>query len=143
MHRKCLDIATCEFAYNAASVREFSALSGGAVARHRAAVYGELRGAKKMRAATLAAVLLLASCAHTSAVQDVGNGMHSVTGTAAWGGYTGSHEENIEQANEFCAKSSQQAVIESFEDKPGVGPKGEHTSTMMFACGARPVLQYQ
>lgn len=96
-----------------------------------------------MRAATLAAILLLVSCAHTNAVQDVGNGMHSVTNTAAWGGYTGSHEENIEHANEFCRKSGQQAVIESFEDKPGVDPKGEQTSTMVFACAARPVLQYQ
>jgi hypothetical protein len=105
-----------------------------------------VQGAKKrfgMRAATLATVLLLVSCAHSNAVRDAGNGMHAVTNTAAWGGYTGSHEENIEQANDFCRKSSQQAVIESFDDKPGVGPKGEHTSTMVFACAAPPVLQYQ
>jgi hypothetical protein len=95
-----------------------------------------------MRAATLATVLLAAGCTHTE-VRDAGNGMHSVTDTAAWGGYTGSHEENIEQANDFCAKSGQQAVIESFEDKPGVDPKGRQTSTLVFGCGARPVLQYQ
>ena len=95
-----------------------------------------------MRVATLAASLLLASCAHHD-VQDAGNGMHSVTDSASWGGYTGSHEENIEQANSFCRKSGQQAVIESFEDKPGVGPKGQQTSTMVFGCGAPPTLQYQ
>jgi hypothetical protein len=95
-----------------------------------------------MRALTLATVLLVAGCSHTD-VRDAGNGMHAVTDTAAWGGYTGSHEENIEQANDFCDKSGQQAVIESFDDKPGVGPKGQQTSTLVFACGARPVLQYQ
>jgi len=96
-----------------------------------------------MRAAILAAVVLSAGCTHASDVRDVGNGMHSVTGTAAWGGYTGSHEENIEQANDFCRKTSQQAVIESFDDKPGADAKGDHTSTMVFTCAARPALQYQ
>ena len=95
-----------------------------------------------MRMATLAAVLLLGSCSHSD-VRDAGNGMHSVTDTAAWGGYTGSHEENIEQANDFCAKTGEQAVIGSFEDKPGTGPKGQETSTMLFSCGARPQLQYR
>jgi metal-dependent hydrolase (beta-lactamase superfamily II) len=95
-----------------------------------------------MKAATLATILLVAGCSH-SEVRDAGNGMHAVTDTAAWGGYTGSHEENIEQANAFCARSGQQAVIESFQDNPGVGPKGQETSTMVFGCGARPVLNYQ
>jgi hypothetical protein len=95
-----------------------------------------------MRMATVATVLLLASCAHDD-VRDTGNGTHSVSGTAAWGGYTGSHEENIEQANSFCSKSGQQAVIASFEDQPGIGPKGQRTSTMVFSCAARPALQYQ
>jgi hypothetical protein len=95
-----------------------------------------------MRAPTLATVLLLGSCTHAE-VRDAGNGMHSVTDTAAWGGYTGSHEENIAQANDFCGKSGLQAVIETFDDKPGVGAKGEQTSTMVFTCAARPVLHYQ
>ena len=95
-----------------------------------------------MRVATLATILLAVGCSHAD-VRDAGNGMHSVTGTAAWGGYTGSHEENIEQANDFCSKSGQQAVIESFEDKPGIGPKGQQSSTMVFACAARPALQYR
>jgi hypothetical protein len=95
-----------------------------------------------MRAATLATILLVAGCSHSD-VRDAGNGKHAVTDTAAWGGYTGSHEENIEQANDFCAKSGQQAVIESFEDIARVGPKGQQTSTMVFACAAPPVLKYQ
>lgn len=93
-----------------------------------------------MKTAMLAGVLLLAGCAHTSHVQDLGNGLHAVTASANLGGYTGSREETIAQANDFCAKSDQMAAIESFEDKPGVSPKGE-TSTLSFRCTARPVLQ--
>ena len=94
-----------------------------------------------MKTAILGSVLLLAGCAHTSPVQDAGNGMHSVTASANWGGYTGSREETIAQANDFCAKSGQTAAIQGFEDKPGVSPKGEQTSTLTFSCTARPVLQ--
>jgi len=94
-----------------------------------------------MKSVTLTIVLLLAGCAHTSQVQDLGNGMHAVTASANLGGYTGSHEETISQANDFCDKTGQTAAIESFEDKPGVSPKGEQTSTLNFRCTARPVLQ--
>jgi len=94
-----------------------------------------------MKSVIVISVRLLAGCAHTSQVQDLGNGMHAVTASANWGGYTGSREETIAQANEFCDKSGQTAAIESFEDKPGVSPKGEQTSTLNFRCTARPVLQ--
>jgi hypothetical protein len=94
-----------------------------------------------MKTAILGGVLLLAGCAHTSQVEDNGNGTHSVTASANLGGYTGSREETIAQANDFCAKSGQMAGIESFADKPGVSPKGEQTSTLTFTCKARPVLQ--
>ena len=94
-----------------------------------------------MKTAILGSVLLLAGCAHTSPVHDVGNGMHSVTASANWGGYTGSREETIAQANDFCGQSGQMAAIENFEDHPGVTPKGEQTSTHSFKCVARPVLQ--
>jgi len=96
-----------------------------------------------LRALILAtAFLLLAGCSRPN-VQDTGNGQHLVTGTAASGGYTGSREEAIEQANEYCEKSKQRAVIESFDDKPGVGPKGEHTSGMVFTCAAPLVLHFE
>ena len=95
-----------------------------------------------MRARTLAAALLLTGCTHLD-VQDAGNGRHVVTGTASSGGYTGSHEEAIDQANEYCDKSHQKAVIESFDDKPGVGAKGEHTSSMVFTCAPALVLHFQ
>ncbi|HEX8782607.1 MAG TPA: hypothetical protein VF764_04500 [Steroidobacteraceae bacterium] len=94
-----------------------------------------------MKSVILTSMLLLAGCAHTSNVQDLGNGMHAVTASANWGGYTGSREETISQANDFCDKSGQTAAIESFEDKPGVNSKGEQTSTLNFRCTARPVLQ--
>jgi hypothetical protein len=94
-----------------------------------------------MKMTILACLLLVAGCAHTSHVQDLGNGMHAVTASANWGGYTGSREETIAQANDFCGESQHIAAIENFEDKPGVGPKGEQTSTLTFSCTPKPVLQ--
>ena len=94
-----------------------------------------------MKTVMLASLLPLVGCAHTGHVQDLGNGLHAVTASANLGGYTGSREETIAQANDFCAKSKQTAAIESFEDKPGVNAKGEQTSTLSFRCAARPVLQ--
>ena len=94
-----------------------------------------------MKGVMLASMVLLAGCAHTSQVRDLGNGLHAVTASANWGGYTGSREETIAQANDFCDESRQMVAIESFEDKPGVSAKGEQTSTLNFRCTARPVLQ--
>lgn len=95
-----------------------------------------------MKARILAAALLLTGCTHLD-VQDAGNGRYLVTGTASSGGYTASHEEAIDRANEYCNKSHQRAVIESFDDKAGVGPKGEHTSSMVFTCAPPLVLHFQ
>lgn len=93
-----------------------------------------------MKTAIPACLLLLAGCTHTSHVEDRGGGTHAVTASANWGGYTGSREETIAQANHFCGEH-QSAAIENFEDKPGVGPKGELTSTLTFRCHEKPVLQ--
>jgi hypothetical protein len=87
----------------------------------------------------LAGVLLLGACAHSN-VRDLGNGTHSVTASANWGGFTGSREETIAEANDYCDKSGQAATIESFEDQPGITAKGE-TSTLTFRCAQRPHLQ--
>src|SRR6516165_1800470 len=59
-------------------------------------------GGPGMKSVILTGMLLLAACAQTSHVKDLGNGMHAVTASANWGGYTGSREETISQANEFC-----------------------------------------
>ena len=66
---------------------------------------------------------------------------HTVTASANWGGFTGSREETIAQANDYCARSGEAATIESFEDKPGVDTHGEQTSTLTFRCAQRPHLQ--
>ena len=94
-----------------------------------------------MKTAYVVSFLVLAGCAHTSHVHDLGDGKHAVTASANWGGYTGSREETISLANDFCGKSNQMVAIDSFEDKPGVSAKGEQTSTLNFRCTARPVLQ--
>ncbi len=88
----------------------------------------------------LISVWLLCGCADNHHVKDLGNGMHSVTASANWGGYTGSREETIAQANDFCGKG-RMASIQGFEDKPGSSPKGEQTSTLTFTCAERPKLQ--
>jgi hypothetical protein len=90
-----------------------------------------------MKIVILASTLVLAGCAHTSHVENLGNGTHSVMASANWG----SREETIAQANDFCGTSGQMAALESFEDHPRVTPKGEQTSTLNFTCIARPVLQ--
>lgn len=94
-----------------------------------------------MRAAKFVAALLLAACAHVE-VQDVGNGRHSLLAVSPSGGYYGSHEEAVELANDYCSRFHQTAVIESFDDKPGVGPQGEHTSRVVFACSAPKTLHF-
>jgi predicted small secreted protein len=94
-----------------------------------------------MRAAFLATIALLAGCANTT-VQDMSNGQHSLTATAESGGVAGSHEEAVEQANDYCARSGQQAVIGSFYDQAEVGARGEHTSTIIFSCAAARTLRF-
>jgi uncharacterized protein YcfJ len=88
----------------------------------------------------LAATLLLGGCAHND-VQDMGHGQHSLTAVSAFGGgYAGSHEVAIQQANTFCSRSGQQAVIGGFYDKSALGPLGEHYSTIIFNCAAPATL---
>lgn len=95
-----------------------------------------------MKATMLAlALLLLGACAHVE-VQDMGNGRHSLTATADSGGVPGSREEAVEEANDFCARSGQQAVIDGFYDKSGVSPRGEHTSSVLFRCAAPQALHF-
>lgn len=95
-----------------------------------------------MKAAILGVLLLIAGCStHSNNVKEAGEGKHSVTATADWGGYTGSREEAIAQANDFCRDSKQSVAIDSFVDQPGASAKGEQTSTMVFSCVTRPPLQ--
>ena len=87
-----------------------------------------------MRVTSLIVLLLLAACATHLKVQDVGNGRQSLVAVSSSGGYDGSHEEAVELANDYCSRVRQTAVIDAFDDKPGVGPEGEHTSSVIFKC---------
>jgi hypothetical protein len=95
-----------------------------------------------MRVASLIGLLLLSACATHADVQDVGNGRHSLVAVSPSGGYSGSHEEAVELANDYCSRVRQTAVIEAFDDKPGVGPAGEHTSSVVFSCAAPEALHF-
>ena len=86
-------------------------------------------------------VALMLGCAQV-AVRDLGEGRHALTAVSSSGGYHGSHEEAIEEANEFCAHSRQRAVIDHFEDSPAIGSQGEHTSDAVFTCAAPPALHF-
>jgi hypothetical protein len=94
-----------------------------------------------MRAPMIAACAVVAACTHIP-VADLGDGRHSVTATSPSGGYSGSHEEVIEQANDYCHRWHQSAVLDVFQDQPGVGPRGEHTSSLVFRCAAPLVLHF-
>jgi hypothetical protein len=90
--------------------------------------------------AVLVAVLV-AGCTHTDVV-DMGKGRYSLTATAPSGGYSGSHEEAIERANDYCSKRGQAAVTDGFYEKSELGPQGEHTSAILFRCVTRQALQF-
>ena len=94
-----------------------------------------------MRAAILATVLLLVACAHVD-VLDMGNGRRALTAVAPSGGFSGAHEEALEMANDYCGKHRQTADIETFDDKPEVGPLGEHTSRVVFTCTTPKELHF-
>jgi hypothetical protein len=79
-------------------------------------------------------VLLLVGCAHVP-VQDLGDGRHSLSAVSKSGGYEGARAEAADAADEYCERSGQQAVIESFEDKPAADLEAEHSSAVIFSCG--------
>lgn len=115
--------------------------ASGAMAREQ--VIARRETLEAMKALVPAAILLLAGCAHGHLqVQDMGNGQHSLTATAPSGGFSGSHEEAVERANEFCARTGQQPAIDGFYDKPELGPLGEHTSSIIFRCVAPRTLHF-
>jgi hypothetical protein len=95
-----------------------------------------------MRVTSLIALLLLGACATHANVQDLGNGRHSLVAVSSSGGYHGSHEEAVERANDYCSRLRQTAVIEGFDDRPVVGPEGEHTSSMVFTCAPPKALHF-
>ena len=86
-----------------------------------------------MRYLTLC-LLMLSACAG-QAVSDVGAGRYSVTATSTHG-VVAARERAVKLANQYCGRSSQQAVVESFEDVRLGGVVGDPTSNLVFRCGA-------
>lgn len=78
-------------------------------------------------------LLLVAGCGHL-AVQDLPAGRHVLNATAKSGGYQVSRAQAHDDAGEYCERSHQQAVIDSFEDLPAAGLEAEHSSRVYFSC---------
>ena len=78
-------------------------------------------------------LLLLSACAGQP-VSEVGAGRYSVTATSAHG-VVSAREGAVKLANKYCRRSSQQAVIESFDDVRLGGVIGDPTSSVVFKCG--------
>ncbi len=78
-------------------------------------------------------LLLLSACAG-KAVIDAGAGRHSVTASSTHG-VLAAREQALKLANRYCARSGQQAVVESYDDKTLGGVVGDPTSSLMFTCG--------
>jgi hypothetical protein len=64
----------------------------------------------------------------------MGGGVYSVTGTTLSGNLGSAREAAAEEAHEFCGSSSQQAIIESFQDKAQGDAWGARTSSAIFYC---------
>ena len=93
------------------------------------------------RATLCLSLVILTGCHHPQVV-NMQNGQHSITATAPSGGFSGSRELAIEQANDYCAHARQQPELDGFFDKSELGPNGEHTSTLIFNCVAPHTLQF-
>jgi hypothetical protein len=79
-------------------------------------------------------LLLLSACAG-KAVIDAGAGRHSITASSTHG-LLAAREQALKLANKYCARSGQQAVVESYDDKTLGGVVGDPTSNLVFTCGA-------
>ena len=81
-------------------------------------------------------LLMLSVCACAGqAVSDVGAGRYSVTATSTHG-VVAARDRAVKVANRYCGRSSQQAVVESFDDLRLGGVIGDPTSNLVFRCGA-------
>jgi len=83
------------------------------------------------------APLITLGCSHIP-VQELGDGRYSLTVVTPSEGFAGSHEQALEEADDYCARSRQSAVVQSFDDKPAVGLEGKHATSVTFRCAASP-----
>jgi hypothetical protein len=78
-------------------------------------------------------LLMLSACA--SNVIDAGAGRYSATASSTKG-LVVARERAEKLANRYCARSGQQAVVQSFNDQRLAGVVGDPTSSVVFTCGA-------
>jgi hypothetical protein len=78
-------------------------------------------------------LLMLSACAGQP-VSEVGAGRYSITATSAHG-VVAARERAVTLADKYCRRSSQQAVVESFDDVRLGGVIGDPTSSVVFKCG--------
>jgi hypothetical protein len=76
---------------------------------------------------------LVAGCAHSPDVLDIGAGRYSLTVHAQMG-FGSSRQEAVDAANEYCDQRHQSAVIGTFEDT-GPDPLVGYTTSVTFTCG--------
>jgi len=86
------------------------------------------------RLAAVATTLLLVAGCGDFAVQDLPAGRHVLTARARSGGYEVSRAQARDEAGEYCERSHQQAVIDSFEYLPAAGLDAVHASRVYFSC---------
>jgi hypothetical protein len=84
-----------------------------------------------VKLARFAALAALTACA-SEAVTDIGGGSYTVTGSSARG-VAVAREEAVELANEYCGKTGQKAVVQTFSDMPPQ-PLVKPTSSITFRC---------
>jgi hypothetical protein len=80
----------------------------------------------------LLVLMLLAGCASSSPIVDMGNGKHALMASGM--SMSRAHERATEEANAYCAKSGKSAAIDSFEDKTFSSSWGGPTARAVFSC---------
>jgi len=81
----------------------------------------------------LICLLILGGCSGQKVV-DAGPGRYSVTATSTHG-VLAARDRAVKQANRYCGRSGQQAVVRSFDDQRLAGVIGDPTSSVVFTCG--------
>jgi hypothetical protein len=84
---------------------------------------------------------LAIGCTHLP-VQNLGQGRYSLTATTSSGGFYGSREAAVEDANEFCRRQGEAAVTDGFYDKSRIGSQGEHSTSILFRCAVPQPLHF-
>jgi hypothetical protein len=79
-------------------------------------------------------LLALSACASQN-VMDVGAGRHSVTATSTKG-LPAARAEAVKQANRYCARNGQRAIVESTENERLAGILSDPSISVVFTCGA-------